>query len=120
MTCYNSTTNGTDYTGTTNITESGLICQSWDSSFPHIHPITSLFRPYLEGHNYCRNPEGRGSRPWCYTTNATVRWEYCSISVCSTYTDNEPTPQPTLQLKPQPKPLLSLHHYYIIGGYSLT
>ena len=112
VTCYNSTTNGTDYTGTTNITESGLICQSWDSSIPHIHPITSLFRPYLEGHNYCRNPEGRGSRPWCYTTNATVRWEYCSISVCSTYTDNEPTPQPTLQ----PKPLLSLHHYYIIGG----
>ena len=54
----------------------------WDSPEPHIHPITSLFRRELEGHNYCRNPDGRGQRPWCYTRNVSKRWEYCSVEEC--------------------------------------
>ena len=62
---------------------SGKICQPWDSDTPHFHPLTSLYRPYLEGHNYCRNPEGRGSRPWCYTMDPNVRWEYCDVPICS-------------------------------------
>ena len=74
-----------------NITEHGIPCQPWDAPSlihnprlsVHIHPLSSLFRRYLEGHNYCRNPEGRGNRPWCYTLNSTVRWEYCDIPVCS-------------------------------------
>ena len=62
---------------------SGRSCQAWDSTTPHFHPLTSLYRPYLQDHNYCRNPEGRGSRPWCYTTDASVRWEYCNVPLCS-------------------------------------
>ena len=50
---------------------------------PHFHPLTSLYRPCLEGHNYCRNPEGRGARPWCYTTDPNKRWEYCTVSMCT-------------------------------------
>lgn len=70
------------YNGTVNITESGRICQIWDKDTPHVHPLTSLYRLYLEGHNFCRNPEGRGVRPWCYTTDPTQRWEYCDVKRC--------------------------------------
>lgn len=31
--------------------------------------------------NYCRNPDGE-KKPWCYTTNSSVRWEYCTIPPC--------------------------------------
>ena len=81
--CYDVSNNGTSYNGTINVTVSGILCQSWDSQFPHVHSITSLFRRYLEGHNYCRNPEGRGQKPWCYTINETQRWEYCDIKECT-------------------------------------
>ena len=80
--CYTEEDLGIHYNGTLNVTESGRCCQKWDSDSPHSHPITSLYRPYLEGHNYCRNPEGRGKRPWCYTTDPSVRWEYCNVSLC--------------------------------------
>lgn len=78
-----------------NVTGSGKSCQAWDSSTPHFHPFTSLYRPYLEGHNYCRNPEGRGIQPWCYTTDPDTRWEYCLVLVCpdassSSGDDNSP------------------------------
>ena len=49
---------------------------------PHPHTMTPVLRPYLDKHNYCRNPEGRGTKPWCYTTDPQVRWEYCDIPVC--------------------------------------
>lgn len=75
------------------MTESGKTCQHWDFQAPHTHPLTPLFRRYLEGHNQCRNPEGRGERPWCYTTDPNTRWEYCDISVCvqTPPTDELPT-----------------------------
>ena len=81
--CYNEEDKGELYNGTDNITMSGRTCQPWDSDTPHFHPLTSLYRPYLEGHNYCRNPDGRGSRPWCYTTDPNVRWELCNVAVCA-------------------------------------
>lgn len=80
--CYNEEDKGELYDGKVNITMSGKTCQAWDNVTPHFHPLTSLYRLYLEGHNYCRNPERRGERPWCYTTDPDTRWEYCSIPVC--------------------------------------
>jgi len=82
--CYYVEDKGVNYNGTVNITASGKVCQKWDSTTPHFHPLTSLYRPYLEGHNYCRNPEGRGEHPWCYTTDPSTRWEYCDVEKCST------------------------------------
>ena len=79
-----------NYVGTINVTVSGLPCQPWDLQEPHPHPFTPLFRSYLAEHNYCRNPEGRGLLPWCYTTNSSVRWEYCDVPACSVATTTEP------------------------------
>ena len=81
--CYTEEDLGIHYNGTLNVTESGRTCQKWDSDTPHSHPITSLHRYYLENHNYCRNPEGRGKHPWCYTMDPSVRWEYCNVLNCS-------------------------------------
>ena len=81
--CYNETDKGEGYVGIVNVTTSGKSCQAWDATTPHHHPLTSLYRPCLEGHNYCRNPERRGARPWCYTTDPNKRWEYCTVSLCS-------------------------------------
>ena len=84
--CYNEVDQGINYNGTVNTTMSGWTCQAWDLTTPHVHPFTSQYRPYLEDHNYCRNPEGRGSRPWCYTTELSVRWEYCNVQPCGVST----------------------------------
>jgi hypothetical protein len=32
--------------------------------------------------NYCRNPDSEPGGPWCYTTDAGVRWEYCDVPLC--------------------------------------
>jgi hypothetical protein len=32
--------------------------------------------------NYCRNPDADKS-PWCYTTDPSVRWEFCNLKKCS-------------------------------------
>ena len=84
QTCYNSSDKGVHYNGFTNITASGRTCQKWDDTRPHIHPISIVLRPYLQDNNWCRNPDGRGSRPWCYTSDPSVRWEYCDIPICQT------------------------------------
>ena len=81
--CYNKDDRGIHYNGTISNTNSSRTCQAWDSQTPHFHPLTSLYRPYLQDHNYCRNPEGRGSQPWCYTIDPNVRWEYCNVPLCS-------------------------------------
>nr|XP_055041451.1 apolipoprotein(a)-like isoform X2 [Misgurnus anguillicaudatus] len=75
---------GDDYKGKISITESGYTCQRWDSQTPHKHEFVLSILPvkHLE-ENYCRNPDGQ-PRPWCYTTDPSKRWEYCSIPQCTT------------------------------------
>ncbi|XP_055087883.1 hepatocyte growth factor a isoform X2 [Periophthalmus magnuspinnatus] len=74
--------NGEDYRGRVDHTEGGRECQRWDSVRPHKH----LFQPkkYRDKNlkdNYCRNPDNR-LRPWCYTMDPKIPWEYCNITVC--------------------------------------
>ncbi|NWX11805.1 PLMN protein, partial [Aegotheles bennettii] len=73
---------GEDYRGRIAITESGNACQRWNTQFPHKHGWIPDRHPCkgLE-ENYCRNPDGE-KRPWCYTINSSIRWEYCAIPRC--------------------------------------
>ena len=78
------------YNGTTNITESGLQCQSWRSQVPNRNRFnndTWFPGEGLDGaQNYCREPMGDLFKPWCYTMDPNTAYEYCTIPLCnSTY-----------------------------------
>ncbi|XP_064629754.1 zinc metalloproteinase nas-36-like isoform X2 [Lineus longissimus] len=79
---------GRDYRGDINFSDKGLVCQKWTSQWPHQH--TSLddnpnknTQNGLGDHNFCRNPEGRKAKPWCYVTKQKVIWQYCNVNLCS-------------------------------------
>ncbi|XP_076872223.1 plasminogen-like [Brachyhypopomus gauderio] len=74
---------GENYRGKISTTEGGHACQRWDSQKPHNHGYIPSMIPdkYLE-ENYCRNPDGE-SRPWCFTTSPSKRWDFCSIPRCT-------------------------------------
>ncbi|NXL23786.1 MUSK kinase, partial [Setophaga kirtlandii] len=80
-TCYSG--NGQFYQGTANVTASGIPCQKWSDQAPHLHRRTpQVFPELFDAENYCRNPGGENERPWCYTKDPAVTWEYCSVSPC--------------------------------------
>lgn len=76
---------GRGYYGNMSTTVSGHTCQSWNAQCPHEHNITGeIYEEIRNGSNFCRNPGGFGLHgPWCYTTNRTVRWEYCGVPQCA-------------------------------------
>ena len=84
--CYDDGTDGQTYRGTVATTVSGLHCQAWRVHYPHKHSLTEFVD--LDalgiglGDNYCRNPQGRGDRPWCLTIDPKIRWQYCSVPRC--------------------------------------
>ncbi|XP_029470685.1 muscle, skeletal receptor tyrosine-protein kinase isoform X2 [Rhinatrema bivittatum] len=82
-TCYRD--NGRFYQGSVSATASGIPCQKWSEQAPHLHRRSPQVFPELSnsGH-YCRNPGGENDRPWCYTMDKNVRWEYCDVPLCGT------------------------------------
>ncbi|XP_067900721.1 plasminogen [Heterodontus francisci] len=87
--CFNG--NGHDYRGTTSVTRSGKRCQEWDSMTPHRHKKTSRNLPDAGlVDNHCRNPD-QDRAPWCYTTDPSIRWEYCRIPKCDIVQTQPPT-----------------------------
>uniref|UniRef100_A0A4W3H005 Plasminogen n=1 Tax=Callorhinchus milii TaxID=7868 RepID=A0A4W3H005_CALMI len=86
--CY--TERGQLYRGNISTTRSGKTCQHWDSKDPHVHSRTHRNYPCrgLES-NYCRNPDSE-KEPWCYTTDASTRWEYCQVPKCGNQTRDSP------------------------------
>ncbi|XP_061732998.1 muscle, skeletal receptor tyrosine-protein kinase [Nerophis ophidion] len=80
-TCYND--RGRFYQGNMNVTRSGIPCQPWDQQVPHQHRLSVDAIPELKSsENKCRNPGGVSDRPWCYTANPNIRWEYCAVQPC--------------------------------------
>lgn len=65
------------YTGNLNYTVNGISCQPWSKN-PFINNITY---PTLIN-NYCRNPQGTGLKPWCYTNHDRREWDYCLVEQC--------------------------------------
>nr|XP_055041449.1 plasminogen [Misgurnus anguillicaudatus] len=79
--CYEG--DGSSYRGVMSETISGKKCQFWASMEPHKHSKTPQDFPKADlRRNLCRNPDG-DSAPWCYTTDPSVRWEYCNIERCN-------------------------------------
>ena len=37
--------------------------------------------------NQCRNPGGVRARPWCFTSDPDVIWQYCAIPLCGACVD---------------------------------
>ncbi|XP_029532643.1 plasminogen [Oncorhynchus nerka] len=97
---------GSEYRGMVTETISGKKCQSWSSMTPHSHKKTPQDFPKADlRRNLCRNPDGDRA-PWCYTTDPSVRWEFCAVEKCPT--PPKPTSKPDQPDKPdkpdQPKP----------------
>ena len=68
---------GVYYNGSINTDENGKKCVQWKSIYTLRTPM------YLQlTENHCRNPQGFGDRPWCYTDIASRDWGYCSILKC--------------------------------------
>ncbi|XP_068406887.1 plasminogen isoform X1 [Eschrichtius robustus] len=95
--CYRG--NGQSYRGTSSTTVTGRKCQSWSSMIPHRHQKTPANYPNAGlTMNYCRNPDADKS-PWCYTTDPSVRWEFCNLKKCSE-TQEQVTKSPTVDQVP--------------------
>lgn len=71
--------NGESYRGTISMTISGLQCQPWSDQ---IFYRTADYPELVGGHSYCRNPGGKESQPWCFTTSQSVRKEICNVPQC--------------------------------------
>lgn len=79
--------NGRDYSGTANVSATGLPCHYWNHekvkpSLEKTIPL-ELRSTTLINHNYCRNLNGGESHPWCFVGDD-VTFEYCDIPVCWT------------------------------------
>ncbi|XP_023194565.1 muscle, skeletal receptor tyrosine-protein kinase [Xiphophorus maculatus] len=105
-TCYDG--RGRFYQGSVNITRSGIQCQPWNKQVPHQHRLSVDVIPELmNSNNHCRNPGGISDKPWCYTSDPNIRWEYCAVPQCGeiitapvrkpelTAPDQVPRPPPT-------------------------
>lgn len=121
-TCYND--RGRFYQGTHNITASAIPCQRWSQQDPHQHRLSVDVIPELRNaENYCRNPGGESDRPWCYTTNPNVRWEYCLVPKCGEVTSVKTAPSIPKPIQFNPPPPASTAYsmsviIFVIAGFA--
>ena len=73
---------GLIYDGKVSVTQQNVECQRWNSQHPHVHKYTDpSWFPDLtlaDAANYCRALDG-DDIPWCFTTSAQLRWDYCDM-----------------------------------------
>lgn len=75
VTCYEG--RGENYRGPVSHTLSSHQCQSWS-------PVAE-YEELSGGHNYCRNPGGLESQPWCFISDPQMRREVCDIPRCGKF-----------------------------------
>ena len=79
---------GRGYLGQVNTTVSGLQCQPWSSTTPHVPKPSYTDNKFSDGsraaaENYCRNPDlSYLQGVWCYTMDQDVPWEKCDVPEC--------------------------------------
>ena len=79
--CFDIPINGKMYQGHVSETVTGKPCQRWDAQEPHLHTKDAANFPddnLADAADYCRNPDPK-YWPWCFTMDASTRFEYCSI-----------------------------------------
>ncbi|XP_002731555.2 uncharacterized protein LOC100373550 [Saccoglossus kowalevskii] len=76
-----------DYAGHVSTTPSGKTCQNWAIQYPHTHGYRGDVD--IGEHNYCRNPSDVANRPWCYTVDPGIRWEYCDVCGTGRFTSHQ-------------------------------
>lgn len=81
------TSTGTEYKGSLNVTITGRTCQRWNTNTPHY--IFEANRMTEDDKNYCRNPDNENGGPWCHTTDPGMRWEYCNVAMCTCVHSNK-------------------------------
>jgi len=82
LSCYSKADSGLSYKGLQTFTVSGRTCQKWTAPGPHKVTATMTADNGLGNHNYCRNPDGSESKPWCYTMDPVTEKEVCEIPEC--------------------------------------
>ena len=68
---------GIDYNGTLSVGSNKKSCIPW-KEVPGLN--SSIYEELKE--NYCRNPQGYGESPWCYTNMERREVSYCSLTRC--------------------------------------
>ena len=87
VTTVTSKTKGRNYRGYLDYTAQGITCQYWTSQYPHRHKTITgnrnidVVRNGLGDHNYCRNPNAKKAKPWCFTALDGTKWQYCDIQI---------------------------------------
>ncbi|XP_033729565.1 plasminogen-like [Pecten maximus] len=66
------------YTGSVTCTQTGITCQRWDSNYPH---TPRIFEGRSDLGNRCVLATYK--RPWCYTVDPAVDWDFCPVDECS-------------------------------------
>mmetsp|Transcript_111095 Transcript_111095/g.313419 ORF Transcript_111095/g.313419 Transcript_111095/m.313419 type:complete len:248 (+) Transcript_111095:96-839(+) len=72
--------NGAAYEGLQDMAASGRTCKNWLTVDPITYGSSILG---IGNHNYCRNPSGSKAKPWCYTVDPNVEWEFCEVPACT-------------------------------------
>merc|ERR1719386_211696 len=61
-------------------TSSGRKCLNWITQGTYTGTTEGI-----GNHEYCRNPGGSKERPWCFTQDPNVEWEYCDVPECANH-----------------------------------